>query len=1167
MLGDFVFVAGAPARRGALCLGSAALRRSAVMLLALCFLAASSPAARAANADFDFFERRIRPLLVDHCYSCHSAAAEPVRGALLLDSRDGMLKGGESGLPAIVPHNPAASRVVEAIRHANHDLKMPPKIKLSVAQIDDVIAWIAAGAPDPRTIAATTAPAAARSADHWAFQPPRDPPIPRVRNQRWPLTPIDRLVLAALEAKGLSPSPQADRRTLIRRLAFDLTGRPPDPGDVDRFVQDPAADAYARMVDQWLASPRYGERWGRYWLDVARYADTKGYVYSDREESRFVHSYVYRDWVIDAWNSDMPYDQFLLAQIAADQLGGGSIQAATGTSGTAITSAPLEAMGFLTLGRRFLGVVHDIIDDRLDVVFRGTQGLSIGCARCHDHKFDPVTMKDYYGLYGVFAGTTERLAPVSSPGAANPEHQRGLEERTKKLKETFEQKREAYMNRYRARTTDYLLAALDVKKLPSEEFYEIRGPDDLNPTIVRSWDAFLLHTRAPLHPVLGPWHTLARLDSAQFAANARTQLEVLRPADGSAASVNPLVIDALNGAALGSMRDVARVYGALLEQTHTQWQREIEAARTNRTELPKPWADPAREQLRQVLYGPSSPVTIPDLAIADLEWYFDEPARVELSKLHADIERFIIQDPGAPRYAVTLKDRPVQKNSRIFLRGNPANRGAEVPRQFIQALARPADQPFRHGSGRFELAQAIVREDNPLTARVLVNRIWMHHFGAGLVPTPSDFGTRCDPPSHPELLDWLALRFQRGGWSIKRLQREILLSAVYQQASDLTPSAGHGTADRVESAADIDPENRLLWRMNRRRLDFEALRDTMIETAGHADLAMGGKPIDLTSRPFSPRRAVYGYTDRQFLPGLFRLFDVANPDMHAPQRHSTTVPQQALFFLNSPFVAAQARALVRRTEVARAQTPAERVETLYRLAYQRAPTSAQRAAALRFVEAAGAAPPMSIPPPPVSPWRYGYGAWDNTNQTLLSFSALPHFSGQAWQGGSKWPDATIGWVRLTAEGGHPGNDIAHAAVRRWVAPASGVFNIQGTLQHSNKEGDGIRAHVLASTGGVLGTWAVHSNKTEVRLETASLKAGDTVDFIVDIREGLSHDDFLWAPVIRRSGSDATEESDPPADWNAKRDFAGPPPDPEPLLETWERLAQVLLLANEFVYVD
>jgi Protein of unknown function (DUF1549)/Planctomycete cytochrome C len=439
--------------------------------------------AAAQDQPYDFFEKNIRPVLAEKCYKCHSASSEKLKGGLLLDTREGMLKGGESGKRAIVPGDAEASFLIEAIRYQNEELQMPPKTRLTEQQVAHFVQWINAGAPDPRTNG--TIAGAANAANHWAFQPLKPQALPKVKNAAWAKTPIDEFLLAKMEAQALKPSPPANKRTLLRRASIDLTGLPPAAADLDAFLADKSPEAFARAVDRLLASPAYGERWGRHWLDVARYADTKGYVY-DREEKVFVHSHVYRDWVIRAFNDDMPYDRFLALQIAGDKLA------------TPTNKADLAAMGFLTVGRRFLGVMHDIIDDRIDVLGRATMGLTISCARCHDHKFDPIPTRDYYSLYGVFNSCNEETVPiVDNPPAteAYKAYEKELNARVGKLKKTFQAKRNEFSDRLRVKTPEYLVAVLDVAKLPTEEFYTIDGPDDLNPMIVRQWEAYLYKVR------------------------------------------------------------------------------------------------------------------------------------------------------------------------------------------------------------------------------------------------------------------------------------------------------------------------------------------------------------------------------------------------------------------------------------------------------------------------------------------------------------------------------------------------------------------------------------------------------------------------------------------------------------------------------------------------
>ncbi|MDB6059697.1 MAG: Protein of unknown function (DUF1553)/Protein of unknown function (DUF1549)/Planctomycete [Verrucomicrobiales bacterium] len=1082
------------------------------------FLLISIGVATATSADdLEFFEKKIRPVLVAHCYSCHSAEAKKLKGGLKLDSRRDILNGGENG-PVVVPGNAEASPLIEAVRYKNPDLQMPPpkKGKLSEEQIADLVTWVNAGAACPET--STTGPSPTRK--HWAFQPVGSPITPKVVNKKWAKTPVDSFILAKLEEKKLQPSSQADRRTLIRRATYDLTGLPPTPEEVDAFIKDRSTNAYEKVIDRLLASPGYGERWGRYWLDVARYADTKGYVYGGREETKFVQSAAYRDWVIRSFNEDLPYDQFLKLQIAADQM-------------DAERNA-LAAMGYLTMGRRFLGVVHDIIDDRIDVTMRGMQGLTVGCARCHDHKFDPIPTKDYYSLYGVFAGCNERTVALDAPtipAKAYLDYETELKKREDKFTATFHDKCEQQAKRFRAKTKEYLHGVLNSEKFETEVFYSFVTADDVNPVVVRQWQGYIV-SKAKDSPVWGTWHAYVA------AAKAKKPLSSVTIATNK---INPLVSQAFKTNVPKSLHEVADRYGELFLTI----EKKSQDGKTLSSD---------EEELRQVLYGADSPAVVPPGAIVDMEWYFDEASRVELGGLQVQIDQWMIQSPGSPPHAVILEDRVVQKPAHVFKRGNPANKGDEVPRQFLEILSGPDRKPFTKGSGRLELAEAIANTNNPLTARVMVNRIWLHHFGAGLVRTPSDFGTRSEPPSHPELLDWLARYFMDNSWSVKKLHRVIMLSATYQQRSD-------DPADTKISQ--VDPENRLLSHMNRERLDFESMRDSLLAVSGQLNAKLGGTSEELFKAPYSKRRSVYGFIDRQFLPGAYRVFDFANPDMHNPQRSETTVPQQALFLMNSPFVIEQSRALAARAH----GSDKEQIRQLYKIVFQREPTSKQLHDALSFIHSAQNEATNAPPKPPLGEWQYGYGEFDAASKKLKNFATLPYFNEEAWQGGAMWPDANLGWAQLTANGGHAGNDLQHAVIRRWVSPIDGTVAVHGKIVHERAAGEGIKAKIISSRHGVLKEWTLHNTSAEGDITSIAVKKGDTLDFFVSIAVTLNSNDFQWSPVIEAKGKEFTDANGYAKEWNAKREFGGTPALPGKPLSALEKYAQVLLLANEFMFVD
>jgi mono/diheme cytochrome c family protein len=1072
----------------------------------------SDPAAGA-----EFFESRIRPLLVEHCYECHSARARRIKGDLLLDAKAGWQKGGTSGKPAIVPGNPDASLLIQAVRQTHEDLAMPPKARLEPQQIADLEHWVRLGAPDPRTAGLNLPDPQDAARSHWAFQPVREPPVPEVRDRSWPRNPIDHFILAPMEEKGLNPAPQAGKRTLIRRATLLLTGLPPTIHEVAAFEADDSPHAFERVVDRLLSSPRYGERWGRHWLDVARYADSKGYVFE--EERRYPYAYTYRDYVIRAFNEDKPYDEFLIEQIAADLIVRGEDRAA------------LAAMGFLTLGRRFLNNQHDIIDDRIDVVTRGTLALTVTCARCHDHKYDPIPTADYYSLYGVFASSEEPDEKPLLGMIPNPElyreFQSELARRETERDEFIATKEAEHRKNLRESIGEYLRAAHEAAQLEEDKREEFARGRQLSPVVLNNWVRALDRWRSEGHPLFNAWLQFDAVPEAEFgAAAARIASEIAANLEGRHDSS---VASLFAGMPPESLKDVADRYSRLL-------------------------AEPPAGAVRDFLSAKDTPI---DLDRNQLQRLFNVQESQRKRALQRAVDQLHATHPGAPPRGMALVDKAEPVEPVIFQRGNPRNRGDRVPRQIPELLAGPDRHPFTQGSGRLELARAIASPDNPLTARVAVNRIWLHHFGAGLVRTLGDFGLRSDPPSHPELLDWLAARFVREGWSMKRLHRLILSSATWQQSSEVSPAA-----------AQSDPDNRLLSHANRRRLDFEAMRDTLLSAGGHLDLAMGGHAVEITTREYAPRRTVYGFVERQNLPGLFRTFDFASPDTTSPRRFETTVPQQALFFMNSPFSLDQARELISRPEIA-AQTDVERrVALLYQIVFQRKPAPAEVRMARRFLSLPAEGMSEDYPLPPT--WHYGHGAIDLEREVITEFQPLPHFTGKSWQGGPELPDPKLGWLSLTATGGHPGGPKHGPVIRRWTSPGEGAVEISGRLRHGAEAGDGIHAFIVSSRHGLLGKWQIKQDSERIRVENVQVLPGDTLDFVVACGKDENSDSFEWAPRIRRSiagsGSPRFTARGLAGAWDAAEDFAGSSDPPAPL-DPWERYAQVLLMTNEAMFID
>lgn len=734
----------------------------------------------------EFFEKRVRPVLVEHCYKCHSIESKKAKGGLLLDSRDAILKGGATG-PALVAGDPDKSLLIRAVRHASPDLLMPPGKKLSDAQVADLAAWVKMGAPDPRS--AAVRPRYGMSLEEgrkfWSFRPVKDPPVPPVKDTAWPRNPVDHFILARLEQAGLAPAPPADRRALIRRVTFDLTGLPPTPEEVDAFLADNSPSAFERVVDRLLASPRYGERWGRHWLDVVRYADTCG----NASDYPVPQAHLYRDWVIRAFNRDRPYDELLREQLAGDLLGGADADRAE----------RVVATGYLAIARRFGGDRHGehhlTIEDTIDNLGRAVLGQSLACARCHDHKFDPFTAKDYYALYGIFASTRYPF-----PGAEVGKRQ--------------------------------------------EDFVPLLPP-------------------AEVEAILRPHR--------EAVANAQAELKRLQTAQAEARK-------APEGA-----DKKARVQAA-------------------------------------------------DRAVAE--------AGKRLAAVQA-------KAPAVPTAYAVAEGKPA--NARVHRRGDPKSLGEEVGRRFPAVLGGQALPAAAATSGRLELARWLTDAKGPLTARVMVNRIWQHHFGKGIVQTPNDFGRQGKPPTHPELLDFLAACFVESGWSVKAMHRLILLSRTWQQAST--------GATRSEG---LDPANDLLGRHTRRRLDAESIRDALLFVGGELDEARPGP------HPFPPQ-ATWGFTQHSPFAAVYEtrhrsvylmqqrlrkhpylaLFDGADPSTATGLRLPTTTPLQALFLMNDPLAHAAAAKLAGRTAAA-ADEPA-RVDLAFRLAWGRPPAREEREDARDFL--------------------------------------------------------------------------------------------------------------------------------------------------------------------------------------------------------------------------
>jgi mono/diheme cytochrome c family protein len=840
---------------------------SAIALLPLLAAAETAPA--------EYFEMKVRPVLAKNCFSCHT---QTKMGGLALTSRDDLMKGGKSG-PALKPGDPDGSLLYQVVKQTHERLKMPPSGKLSDDDLEVLASWIKSGAIWPEHKIAPKADGYRITAEQrawWSFQPVKKPSIPAVKNAGWARTDIDRLLLAQMEAKGLKPAPPADRRTLIRRAYYDLTGLPPSNEEVQAFAKDRSPDAFTKVVDRLLESSKYGERWGRHWLDVARYADE---MYSSTEDNPYPNAWRYRDWVVKAFNDDMPYDTFLKAQIAGDVIDPENKEKLIG------------GLGFFSLS-------PEQQDDRVDALTRGMLGLTVACAQCHDHKFDPIPTKDYYSLLGIFRNTKLDEHPLATAEVVAEYKQRkeDLESQQKRLKDFLDEQGSRLGEILAAQAVEYFEAVRSGKT-----------DDSLDAETVQRLKAYLDAGKFE-HPFLANWKDES-FDTRKF------QAKLLQVVDQKRS------IDRENLIALGGKDDGRTV-------------RVIETKSLPRDEYML-WRD---------FFNPTK------VGKADAGVFYYSAKKIDRFlgpqwKLHADALRAELERrkealPEMYPFLQTISDVKNLKNIRVEIKGSRENLGDEVPRQFLAILSGGDRKPFVKGSGRLELAEAIANSSNPLTARVIVNRIWMLRFGRALVATPGNFGQLGEKPTNPELLDYLAARLMEQGWSMKALHREMLLSSAYQLSSA-----------RIEPNMTKDPDNTLVWHWARRRLDVEPLRDTLLFLSGELDEDIGGAPGKLTKTDFT-RRTLYGSVSRRKLDGTLALFDFPNPVATSEQRIQTATPLQQLFFLNSEFIRERAKALSTRVAPL-GDDDAARIRSAYRLLYQREASAEEIELGLAYLKSSG----------------------------------------------------------------------------------------------------------------------------------------------------------------------------------------------------------------------
>jgi len=902
----------------------------------------------------EFFEKKIRPVLVSKCQGCHNAKMK--MAGLDMSTGEAFAKGGSSG--TLISSAPAESRLLKVIGYDDR-LKMPPTGKLAADDIENLTAWVKLGAAwpgAPNVQPAHVAVAGKREWSpeqkaFWAFQPIRNAPAPMVKDATWARSSIDRFILAKLEAKNVKPAPAAGKLTLLRRATFDLTGLPPTQDEIAAFLKDHSAKAFEIVVDRLLASPRYGERWGRHWLDVARYADSTG----NDEDHRYPYAWRYRDYVIDAFNRDLPFDQFVLEQIAGDLLP---------PSHGEVNRNGIIATGFLALGPKALAqqdkkkMLYDIYDEQVDVTSRAFLGLTVACARCHDHKFDPIATKDYYALTGIFASTksfSNAKPGVSQmlykPLAGDAEYRtfetykRVLAAKQRQMNDVHERIFEVRVDRLAPGMADYMVAARRVYS-GNEDVERVGGDEKLDVVVLRRWVDYLkdgaagrphleawvnaqpetvrdvaldyqrryLTTLADYSRRLADWRTIAER------AEAAMKLAPSKPAVD--AETQPFFTDVTFGGPF-KVSDNRRPEGDVMN-----FDKDKEQQRKRR-----------EQELRE------RPMTVRrDELLTPLD-------RARLADMRAELEEMRAAAPPQPDMADAVEEGdPVEQH--VFIRGDYNSPGELAPKVFPSILARADDPKVAAGSGRLELARWLTRADHPLTARVFVNRVWAGHFGDGIVRSPDNFGLMGERPTHPELLDHLASAFVENGWSVKKLHRMIMLSSTYQMSS----SVG-------DEAYQADPENRLLSRYQRRRLEVEEIRDALLAADGTLDYAMGGTlqsgfgtdgensdgRLSLNPEKLT-RRTVYLPLRRSNLPTLLNLFDFGDATTPNGKRIVTTVAPQALFSMNSEFVADRARnlafSLLEDTDL----TEPQALERLFLRTLNRVPTPAERDSAQSYLQ-------------------------------------------------------------------------------------------------------------------------------------------------------------------------------------------------------------------------
>ncbi len=914
-------------------------------VVVVCFIGAAllylSPGSESASArsfelideqadQTEFFEKKVRPLLIANCAKCHNPNAKVAE--LDLTTAEGFARGGESG-PLINKEHPEESRLLKVIGY-DDKLKMPPSGKMKDADLAVIAEWVKAGAhwPNAKAIVAETktAPKSTREftdeeKKFWAYQPLANPAVPKVKNSAWVKSPIDAFILAKLEEKNLQPAPPADKLTLLRRATYDLTGLPPTETEIKDFLADTSPTAFEKVVERLLASPRYGEKWGRHWLDVARYADSTG----NDEDHRYPFAWKYRDYVIEAFNDDLPFNQFIREQIAGDLL--------PSQDGNEVNRRGIIATGFLALGPKAVAqqdktkMLYDVYDEQVDVTSKAFLGMTLACARCHNHKFDALLTKDYYSMINIFASTRSFRNPDSHVSGvlekplvpktewekyqtARKELQAKQQRAQTELEEIVDSVREPAAKQFAPRMAEFMLAAHKVYAGEAKT-EDVAAQTTLPVEVVNRWVKFLKPgDLTPQH--LLEWRNASSDKLAEVAQNYQRQfqtrlnewLEKMAKWRAAEKAADPGQKKSVSGKPAFEAGDDRFFHGVYFAGDG-------------------PFGVSAKDKTR-----------------------FSVEQNQRIAELQKEIETLKKSAPAEPELACAIEEgEPVAQ--KVFVRGDYNSPGEEAPKAFPAILSTFDTKPNFTGSGRLQLAEWLTQPEHPLTTRVIVNRVWQWHFGEGLVRTPDNFGVTGDKPSHPELLDFLSREFVKRGWSVKTMHRLLMLSSAYQMASNNT-----------DLADNADNDNRLLTRFNRRRLSVEELRDGLLAIDGSIDLTMGGTlqkgrgtdgennqgRLSLNPEKLN-RRTVYIPLRRANLPTLLNLFDFGDATSMTGKRLLTNVSTQALFWLNSEFLTDRSATLAKALLADPSLNDSTRVESLYRRVLNRQAEKSELEQALKYI--------------------------------------------------------------------------------------------------------------------------------------------------------------------------------------------------------------------------